>query len=164
MNEFPLTKEYIEKIIDKYSDMLIRITFIQMKNMSDAEDVSQDVFLKLIEKPRHFESEEHEKAWLIRVAINLCKDRKKTAWLRKNKAMLLQDNICNITEEKSDILEAIMDLPTKYRSIVLLFYYEGYSIKEISNLVDVKESTVASQLHRARELLKTKLKGDFDDE
>jgi len=144
--------------------MLIRITFIQMKNMSDAEDVSQDVFLKLIEKPRHFESEEHEKAWLIRVAINLCKDRKKTAWLRNNKTLLLQGSICIISEEKNDILEAIMDLPSKYRSIILLFYYERYSIKEISNLVGVRESTVCSQLRRARELLKIKLKGDFDDE
>jgi len=164
MNQSSTTKDYIEKIIDKYSDMIIRIAYIQMKNMSDAEDAAQDVFLKLIEKPRYFESSDHEKAWLIRVAINLCKDRKKMAWLRKNKTIPLQDSLCNITQEKSEKLEAIMELPMKYRSIILLYYYEDYSIKEISNIMGIKEATIGSQLHRARELLKTKLKGGLGDE
>ena len=130
-----------------------------MKNKSDAEDITQDVFLKLLEKPKVFENKEHEKAWLIRVTINLCKDRLKMSWFRKT--VRLEENHYSTTQENSEILSAVMELPIKYRSIILLFYYENYAIADIAKIIGTKEGTVGSQLHRARRLLKTKLKEDF---
>jgi RNA polymerase sigma-70 factor (ECF subfamily) len=133
-----------------------------MKNKSDAEDITQEIFLKLIEKPRTFESSEHEKAWLIRVAVNLCKDRLKMSWFRKT--VKLDECIYGTTPEKREILYAVMKLPVKYRSIIFMFYYENYSIKEIAEIMGIKEGTVGSRLHRARNLLKNKLKEDFEYE
>jgi RNA polymerase sigma-70 factor (ECF subfamily) len=162
VNEPLYTDDYIQRMVEKYSDMLIRIALLHMKNRSDAEDAAQDIFMKLIEKPRIFESVEHEKAWLIRVAVNLCKDRLKMVWFRK--VVMLEENQPAPASENSEIIDALMDLPLKYRSIILLFYYEGYSIREIGKILNLRESTVGSQLHRARKLLKIKLEEDFDHE
>lgn len=153
------TDNYFENLVDKYSDMLIRISYSHLKNMSDAEDVTQETFIRLMEKGTSFESVEHEKMWLIRVAINLCKDKLKSAWFRKTAP--LEDTIPGITEEDSSIIEAVMSLPLKYRTVILLFYYEDYSIAQIAAIINIKESTIGSQLSRARNLLKSKLKEDF---
>jgi RNA polymerase sigma-70 factor (ECF subfamily) len=149
-------------MIDRHADILIRICFTYMKNMSDAEDLAQDTFLKVIEKKPVFENFEHEKAWLIRVAINLCKNRLRTVWFKRTSP--LDENACNFTQEESEVMGAVLELPAKYRSIILLFYFEEYSIKEIAGILRKNESTIGSQLHRARKLLKSKLMEDFDDE
>ena len=162
MNEALHSYEYIHRVVDKYSDMLFRITLLHLKNRSDAEDAAQDVFFKLIERQRVFESDEHEKAWLIRVAINICKDRLKAAWFRKTG--FFEENLYSTTQEKHEILSSVLELPVKYRSIVLLFYYENYTIAEIAKIIGKKETTIGSQLHRARKLLKIKLEEDFDNE
>lgn len=154
--------DLITNAIDKYSDLLIRISFTYMKNISDAEDVAQEVFLRLIEKRPLFESDEHEKAWLIRVAINLSKNRLKTAWFRKT--LPLVEITYNFSPKENTVMKAVLELPSKFRGVILLFYFEGYSISEIAGILEQKESTVGSQLHRARKLLKSKLKEDFDDE
>jgi RNA polymerase sigma-70 factor (ECF subfamily) len=153
---------FILSAVEKYSGMLVRLCFSYMKNMSDAEDLTQDIFLKLLHKKPSFENSEHEKAWLIRVAINLSKNRLKTAWFRKT--VPLDENACNFTSKENEILSTVLELPVKYRSMIHLFYYEEYSIAEISQILGINESTVGSQLHRARKLLKSKLKGDFDGE
>lgn len=162
MDKFYGTENYIHSIIEKYSDMLIRISYSYMKNLSDAEDITQDVFLKLLEKKPNFESMEHEKAWLIRIAINLSKDKLKSSYF-KNTAPLEGDFV-DMTNDDDEIIHVVLDLPLKYRSIVLLYYYEDYSISEISNILDIKEPTIGSQLSRARKLLKSKLKEDFEYE
>jgi RNA polymerase sigma-70 factor (ECF subfamily) len=162
LKEYILQDNFISTAIEKYSSMLLRLCFSYMKNMSDAEDLTQDVFLKLLHKKPPFENHEHEKAWLIKVAINLCKNRLKTAWFRKT--VPLDENLSGFTPEESEVLGAVLELPLKYRSIIHLFYYEEYSIAEISEILDLKESTVGSQLHRARKLLESKLRGDFDGE
>jgi RNA polymerase sigma-70 factor, ECF subfamily len=159
MNKFYGTENYIPYLIETYSDMLIRISFSYMKNLSDAEDITQEVFIKLLEKKPSFENVEHEKAWLIRVAINLSKDKLKSAYF-KNTAPLDGDFI-DITKEDNEIIESVLTLPLKYRSIVLLYYYEDYSISEVATILSLKESTVGSQLSRARKLLKPILKEDF---
>jgi len=159
MNKFYGTDKYIPYLIETYSDMLIRISFSYMKNLSDAEDITQEVFIKLLEKKPSFENVEHEKAWLIRVAINLSKDKLKSAYF-KNTAPLDGDFI-DITKEDNEIIESVLTLPLKYRSIVLLYYYEDYSISEVATILSLKESTVGSQLSRARKLLKPILKEDF---
>ena len=162
MNELYDKENYIHYLIEKYSDMLIRITYSYMKNLSDAEDITQDVFIKLLEKKPSFESEEHEKAWLIRVSINQSKDKLKSSYFRKTEP--LKDNLVHITKEDNEIIQAVLNLPLKYRSIVLLYYYEGYSISEVANILSLKETTVGSQLSSARKKLKSILKEDFEYE
>jgi RNA polymerase sigma-70 factor (ECF subfamily) len=162
MDKFYDKKNYIHYLIEKYSDMLIRISYSYMKNLNDAEDIIQEVFIKLLEKQPDFESTEHEKAWLIRIAINLSKDKLKSAYFRNTTA--LEDDFVDTTEEDNEIIHAVLNLPVKYRSIILLYYYEDYSISEISNILNIKESTIGSQLSRGRKLLKSMLKEDFEYE
>ena len=162
MNEFYGTENYVHYFVEKYSDMLIRISYSYMKNLSDAEDITQDIFIKLLEKRPSFESTSHEKAWLIRVSINLSKDKLKSSYF-KNTAPLEGDFI-DATKDDNEIIQAVLNLPLKYRSIVLLYYYEGYSISEVANILNLKESTVGSQLSRARKKLKSILKEDFEYE
>jgi RNA polymerase sigma-70 factor (ECF subfamily) len=152
----------IKFVIEKYSDMLIRISFTYMKNFSDAEDIAQEVFLKLMEKEPEFQNEEHEKAWLIRAVINCSKNRLKSSWFRKT-LPLLEDRY-EFTPKETEVMEEVLKLPAKYKSVIYLFYYEGYSISEIAGMLKQKESTVGSQLHRARGLLKSRLEEDFCDE
>lgn len=163
MNNSLHNKIDIVKIVEKYSDTLMRVSFTYLKNTSDAEDIIQEVFLKLIDNPQSFENDIHEKAWLIRVTINACKNRLKTAWFRKTQS-LNYDIAYDFTPKETEVVNAVLDLPVKYRSIVLLFYFEGYSLSEVSQILKLKESTVGSQLHRARNILKLKLKEGFDDE
>ena len=125
-------------------------------NMSDAEDIVQEAFLRAYERAPDFETEEHEKAWLIRVTVNLCNSRLRSPW--RKRIVPLLDSYPASEPEQHELLEQIMTLPTKYRTVIHLFYYEGYSIKDISELTGQKESTVRSHLTRAREKLKTMLK------
>lgn len=162
MNEFYGTENYIHYLIEKYADMLIRISYSYMKNMSDAEDVTQDVFIRFLEKRPDFENVNHEKAWLLRIAINLCKDKLKSAYFKNTEP--LEGDFIDTTKDDNEIIQAVLTLPLKYRSIVLLYYYEDYSISEISNILNIKESTVGSQLSRGRKLLKSILKEDFEYE
>lgn len=162
MNEFYGTENYIHYLIDKYADMLIRISYSYMKNMSDAEDVTQDVFIRFLEKRPDFENVNHEKAWLLRIAINLCKDKLKSAYFKNTEP--LEGDFIDTTKQDNEIIQAVLTLPLKYRSIVLLYYYEDYSISEISSILNIKESTVGSQLSRGRKLLKSILKEDFEYE
>ncbi len=152
----------IAEIVEKYSDLLLRVAFTYMKNISDAEDMVQEVFLKLVHDYPSFDNNEHEKAWLIRVTINLCKNRLKSAWFRKTEP--IYETALSFSDEEKFVMDAVMELPSKYRSVILLYYHEGYSIKEISNILEIKESTISSQLQRARTQLKSKLKEDFDYE
>jgi RNA polymerase sigma-70 factor (ECF subfamily) len=154
--------EKIADIVEKYSDLLLRVAFTYMKNISDAEDMVQEVFLKLVKNYPSFESDEHKKAWLIRVTINLCKNRLKSAWFRKTEP--IYDTTLSFSDEEKFVMDAVLELPSKYRSVILLYYHEGYSIREISNILNIKESTISTQLQRARSQLKSKLKEDFDYE
>jgi len=162
MDELDNNKGYIHYLIETYSDMMIRISYSYMKNLSDAEDITQEVFIKLLEKRPNFKNETHEKSWLIRVAINLSKDKLKSSYFKNTTS--LEDDFVDTTQEDNDVIQAVLNLPVKYRSIVFLYYYENYSISEISNILNIKESTVGSQLSRGRKLLKSILKEDFEYE
>ncbi|MDG5852582.1 MULTISPECIES: RNA polymerase sigma factor [Clostridium] len=162
MDELDNNKSYIHYLIETYSDMLIRISYSYMKNLSDAEDITQEVFIKLLEKQPDFKNKTHEKSWLIRVAINLSKDKLKSSYFKNTTS--LEDDFVDTTQEDTDVIQAVLSLPLKYRSIVFLYYYENYSISEISNILNIKESTVGSQLSRGRKLLKSILKEDFEYE
>ena len=144
----------------EHSDMVYKIALSQTKNKDDADDVFQEVFMRLITSSGKITSEEHLKAWLIRVTLNCCK--KHFKFWNKGHAELIED-IPYITAEEHDILHVVLDLPQKYRTVVHLFYYEELSVKQISRALNTKESTVKSQLFRAREMLRGKLKEEFED-
>lgn len=149
-----------DEVIHKYFNMVYRLALSQTHNTTNAEDVTQDVFLRLIQNKKGFETDEHIKAWLIRVTINCSKSIFKTSWFKKT--VPLDEAISFDTVEKSDVYFAVQDLPSKYRTVIHLFYYEDMSVKEIAACFEMKESTVKSQLHRGREMLRTKLKGGYD--
>lgn len=158
-----------EQIIDKYADMVYRLALTEVKNKTDADDIFQEVFLRLVRNLDKLESEEHIKAWLIRVTINCSKSHFTSFWNR---------NVDGIPEEmqvsaESEELDAIMNgehpvigavhkLPEKYRVVVHLFYFEDFSVQEIAKILKKSESTIKSQLHRARKILKELLEGEVD--
>ena len=145
----------LEHIVEQYADLLLRITFVQLKQMQDAEDITQEVFIRLIEKKPVFETQEHMKAWLIRVAINLCKDHWKSAWFKKT--IPLEDELAVFPAEISDTLQIIMQLPSASRQVVLLHDYVGYSLVEIASMTGQTASAVTTRLHRARKKLRMML-------
>lgn len=160
--------------IDCYSDMLFKIAFMRLQNVQDAEDVVQEVFYQYIKREERFESDEHEKAWLIKVTLNACRKVWRSAWNRHRDGgdedvntysegvqQGLEEGILSV-ESNRILLAAVKELPAKYRDVIHLFYYEEMSIKEIGEVTGRKESTVTSQLTRARELLKRRLKEEYD--
>lgn len=148
-------------ITEKYFDMVYKLALSQTKDKVHADDVVQEVFLRLIKGSYDFESEEHAKAWLIRVTLNCSKNVFSNSWFKKT--VPLSEEIVFESEEKSDVYYAVLKLPQKYRAVIHLFYYEGFSVAEIAEILKSKQSTVKSQLHRGRELLKENLKGGFAD-
>jgi len=150
--------EKAEETVKRNEDKLFRTALAIMGSKSDAEDIVQDVFVKLFEKQPDFESPEHEISWLIRVAVNLCKSRLRSH--RHKKTVPLPDEYPSQTNEQKEILETVLSLPPKYRTVIHLFYYEGYATKEIAEITKQKESTVREQLTRARRMLKDFLEGE----
>ena len=156
--------ETLEATLDQYGDMIVRLAFSCLKSREDAEDVLQDVMLKMLEVRPEFESGEHEKAWLIRVTINVCRNRLRSPW-RKHRQLdeALSEDAAgsqwdSILQEESGVMAAVLELPEKYREVIHLFYYEDYSITQISRILHKKESTIRSLLYRARNMLKETLK------
>jgi RNA polymerase sigma-70 factor (ECF subfamily) len=156
------TDDQINDVLTRYSNMVYRLALSRTRNVADAEDVLQEVFLRLIHKKPEFENEEHRKAWLIRVTVNCSSKLLTSAWFRRT--VPLEEELKFETKEKSNVYYAVMELPLKYRTVIHLYHYEDLSISQISNILAIKESTIKSQLLRARQLLKTKLKGEFDNE
>lgn len=152
----------IKEMIDKYSDMVYRIALTRCECIENAEDIFQEVFIKLSEKMPNFENEEHEKAWLIRVTINLTKNINNSSWNKK--VITLDENITFETKEESDVFSIVCELPQNYRTVIYLLYYEGYKIKEIAKLMKTKEGTIKTWAFRAREILKQKIEGGFENE
>ena len=155
-------------IFDKYSNMVYRMAYSLVKNKYDAEDIHQEVFVRFFCKRPKFESTEHEKAWFLRVTINLCKNLWKTAWRQRIVSLGedLEENldasntidVMGNTEENT-IIDVVKELPQKYRVVIHLFYYEEMSIEEISRVLQMNPSTIRTRLTRARE----KLKGMLED-
>jgi len=149
-----LTHEKINDVVDNYSTLIFRISFYHAKNKEDAEDITQEVFFSLLKKPKII-NEEHLKAWLIRVAINKCKNLKKSASLRKN--IPLDETTVhkyNFDESNIEVMECIQRLKPLDRDIIFLHYYEGFSAKEIGNIIEKKETSIFKRLERARDKLK----------
>jgi RNA polymerase sigma-70 factor (ECF subfamily) len=153
-----MSAQQIENLVRKYENKIFRTAIAITGSKADAEDVMQEVFLKLIQKAPAFESDEHESAWLTRVTVNQCKTLLRSVWFKKSEPLL--DIYPAAETEQHDLIEQINILPQKYRTVIYLFYYEGYSTKEIAGLTSQKESTVRSQLNRARNLLKNFLESE----
>ncbi|MDR0992162.1 MAG: sigma-70 family RNA polymerase sigma factor [Ruminococcus sp.] len=157
--------EYIEYAVGKYSDMLLRLCFVYTKNTADAEDLVSEVFLSLIKRGDPFESEEHEKAWLLRLAVNRGKNFVRSGWFRftapieenRTEAEDIPDT-GNLDRIENPVLDAVLALPDKYKAPIHLFYWGGYSIAEIADILGKKQATVGTLLSRGRALLKDVLK------
>lgn len=152
-----------EHILDRYGNSILRYAYTYLHNMSDAEEILQDTLLQFLKTAPVFENRQHEKAWLLRVAGNLSKNKIKYNTRRKtdelNEQLAAKD-----PEDLSFVWSAVKALPQKYRETIHLFYYEGYSTKQIAELLQKKEATVRSNLHRGRAELKKVLKEVYDFE
>jgi len=148
-------------VYDKYKNTVYRAAFSICRNTADAEDITHDVFLKRFGYTKSFADENHEKAWLLRVTVNRCRDLLKS-FRYKYTVPLEEESVVYETTEESAVYNAVMELPPKYRIAVHLCYYEGYSVKEISGIVKKSETAVQTQLYRARKMLKTKLGEELD--
>ena len=149
--------------IDRHADMVRRLCLIHLKNQADSEDVFQTVFMKYVLSSAVFENEEHEKAWFIRVTINACRDLLRS-FFRSRTVPLdeLIDLPADAPSESREVLEAVLELPGKYRDVVYLHYFEGYTAPEIAGLMRKNVNTVYSLLARAKKLLRGRLGGDED--
>ncbi|NLK88307.1 MAG: RNA polymerase sigma factor [Clostridiaceae bacterium] len=147
-----------EAFVTKHENRVYRTALAVTGDVSDAEDIVQEVFWRAFEKSPEFESDEHEKAWLIRVTVNLCKSKLRSPWHRRISPLL--DSYPAAEPEQHELLDMIMALPHKYRTVIHLFYYEGYSVRDISGLTGQKESTIRSHLTRARQKLRSVLEED----
>lgn len=158
-------KPSVEILVKKYRSNLYAAAFNMCKNPQDAEDVVQDTFLQYLSNKKDFESDEHIRAWLIRVAINKAKNKCNTFFRRTS--LPLEDYIGTLTfetEESSELFETVMKLPEKYRIVIHLFYYEDYSVSEIADILKVTQSNVKVRLSRGRMSLRNTLKEVWEDD
>jgi RNA polymerase sigma-70 factor (ECF subfamily) len=151
--------------IEKYADTVRRICFVHLKNYHDTEDVFQDVFLKYILHDADFQSDSHERAWLIRVAINACKDRLKSFFRKKSMSIdELVTEPSTVDGGRRELLDAVLQLPPKYKDVIYLFYFEGYSAVEIAAILQRNENTIYIWLSRAKAQLRIDLGGGSFEE
>ena len=154
-----------ETAAEKYRDNIYAVAFNYFKNAPDADDIVQDVLLKLYRTDKIFESEDHVRNWLLRVTVNQCKKISVSSWFRKNVPLeTYAESLEYEMPEENDLFFAVMNLPKKYRIIVHLFYYEDYSTKDIAEMLRLKEPTVRTRLMRARKILKERLSDVWNEE
>ena len=164
-----------EEVIERSSGMVYRLAYSLVKTRVDADDIYQEVFMRYIKAGPVFDNEEHEKAWLVRVTVNCCKNYWKSPWIRRRAAFYegyAGEMVCapagfgpvfgetgDIGSEEQLLIETVKELPEKYRVVIHLFYYEEMSVEEIGKITGMKASTVRTRLTRARKRLKEKLGG-----
>ena len=152
------TDDYIERIVRTYSGTLLRLAYTMLHSAADAEDAVQEAFVRLITKKPEFSGSEHEKAWLIRVTVNISRNMLKSA---ARLSAPLDENLASPEPESpGELLDAVMKLPERYGTVMHLYYYEGYSIKEISDILRLPAATVGTRLARGRTLLRISLEGE----
>lgn len=148
------------RLVSRYADMILRISYQYLKQTCDAEDICQSVFEKYLIANLRFQSPEHEKAWIIRTTINACKDHLKSAFFRRTAPLEEAETIAAtpVQVPDTDLLEAMKRLPRNYRISIYLYYYEGYSAREIGTMLGKNEATINQYLSRGRRKLRTYLK------
>lgn len=156
----PLDRQEAERLVETYADLILRLSYTYLSHTQDAQDICQAVFLKLLEKAPAFASRDHEKAWIIRTTVNTCKDLLKSHWRKTTVAMDAAAHVPAPEPQEGSLLAAVNLLPPKYRAVIYLHYYEGYSAKEIAQLLGRSPAAVNSQLSRGRAQLKTFLESE----
>lgn len=153
--------ERVEHLVRTYSDLIARISYTWFSNTADVQDISQTVFLKLLTGNTTFETAEHERAWIIRMTLNACKDLKKSFWRRQVSSIEDAPEIPVAMPELEDnpVLAAVQSLPLKYRNAIYLHYYEGYQVQEIAAMTGERPNAVSAHLSRGRKKLRSLLGG-----
>lgn len=158
------SEQEVNRAVEQYADMVRRLCMIHLKNHADTEDIFQTVFLKYALSSVLFESAEHEKAWILRVTVNACKDLLKNFF--RSRTVSLDDIMeqpAVMPLDHREVLEAVLSLPVKYKDAVYLHYYEGYTAPEISRILGKNVNTVYTILNRSKQLLREKLGGEEDE-
>lgn len=150
---------HVMKSYEIYADMLFRIALVHLGDRQDAEEATQDTFIKLIEKAPEFKDAEHQKAWLIRVITNHCKTLLGRGWRKREVKLESAEPIAADSPEDWALLQLVMAMPMKYKTVIHLYYYEDYPIQEISKILQISQSAVKMRLQRGRQLLKLELEG-----
>ncbi len=161
-----MARTEIERLVSEYGDLILRIGYTYLSSLQDAEDLCQEVLVKLMSREEAFRDGERERAWVIRVSINACKDLLRS---RRHRQTVSLDSVVEPAapraadrlverETAGEVLGCVQRLPLKYREVVFLFYYQGFSVKRIAGLLGCKEDTVAQRLHRARKKLRPMLR------
>ena len=154
-------EQEVNRAIEQYADTVRRLCMLYLKNHADTEDIFQTVFLKYVLSSVSFENEEHEKAWFIRITINACKDLLKSFF--RTRTVSLDEAVERpdlILPDHREVLEAVLSLPEKYRDVVYLHYFEGYSAPQIGKILGRNVNTVYTRLARSKQMLREKLGDD----
>lgn len=162
-NSLLCTDKELAELYQRHVDLVYRLSYIYLKNPVDAEDAVQSVFIKLLKSQMVFKDHEHEKAWLMVTTRNYCKDILKNWWKTRRVALdtLPEVSSWNGNASSGEVLARLLSLPEKYKTVLYLYYFEEYSVKEIAEMLGHKESTIQTQLSRGRKLLKMDLGGNY---
>ena len=154
-----MEEERAEYLVERYGDLLVRIGYTWLGDLDDAKDICQDVLIKLLEAPRDFPDQGQERAWVIRLGVNACKNWRKSAWLRRRAPLEEGLTLAAEMPEENGLLSQVMALPPKYREVIFLRYYEGYEVREIASLLGRSPALVSTHLKRGKEKLRDMLGG-----
>ena len=158
------SEQEVNRAIERYADTVRRICMLHLKNRADTEDIFQTVFLKYLLHTAPFADDEHEKAWLIRVTINACRDLLRSFFRSRTVPLdAVAEQAAELPPDHREVLDAVLSLPQKYKDVVYLHYYEDYTAPEIAKLLGKNVNTVYTLLKRAKQLLREKLGGDRDE-
>jgi RNA polymerase sigma-70 factor (ECF subfamily) len=157
----PIPADNADALFAEYADTVYRLAFLRTKSAADADDILQDVFLRALRAKPEWKDASHQKAWFLKVTINCSKSLLTSAWRRHTAPE--DENLLTVMQTTTEVYPYVLALPEKYRTVVHLYYYEGYRVNEIAKLLGTSENTVKSHLFRARDMLREQLKGEFQD-
>ena len=153
-----MDRSQAEYLADTYADLILRLSYTYLKNTHDAQDICQTVFVRLLTHPIQFDSSVHEKAYIIRMTINACKDILKSPWRKKTCGLDVVADIPAPEQAEHSLLSFVQNLPIRYRTVIYLYYYEEYSVAQIADLLDISVGNVTTRLNRARKKLEKSLR------
>ncbi|WP_281654972.1 RNA polymerase sigma factor [Eggerthella sinensis] len=153
---------HADGLVHAYADLILRLSYTYLASTHDAEDICQNVLIKLLKREAPFESAEHERAWVIRATANACKDVLRSGWRRTTVELEAAPEPTAPEPPDSPVLEAVMSLPEAYRAALYLHYYEGYTAREIAAMTESTEDAAAARLSRGRKKLRATLEGADD--
>jgi RNA polymerase sigma-70 factor (ECF subfamily) len=160
-HDVPIPVNDADALFAEYADMVYRLAFLRTKSGTDADDIVQEVFLRALRAKPAWNSREHQKAWFLKVTINCSKSLLTSAWRRNT--VPEDENLLSQMQESTEVYPYVLALPMKYRTVIHLYYYEGYRVSEIARITGAAENTVKSHLFRARDMLREQLKGEVQD-